>query len=140
MDQAERIEHFYKQLYQNEFIRTHAFERYRFGNQEFFACASTLKGKNGREITVSFNIHDDYPDEVELVMQFLNQCSLEQLRIVGEDIAKTTGKDINVYEEPDCISMVSYFDIDDVEGVIQMFMLTLERITKVVFFVIKPEN
>lgn len=140
MDQAERIEWFYRELYQNEFIRTHGFERYRFGVNEFFACASTIRSKNGREITVSFNVHDEYPDEAELVMQFLNKTSLEQLRIVGEEVAKKTGKDINVYEEPECISMVSIFDIEDVDGIIQMFLFTLERVSKVVFFVVNPEK
>ena len=69
MNQVERIEHFYRELYRDDFILTHGFQRFRFGTQEFYACASTLRSKSGREITVSFNIHDEAPDEAELVIQ-----------------------------------------------------------------------
>ncbi len=140
MDQIQRIEDFYRKLYQDDFILTHGFERYRFGAKEFYACASTLRSKSGREITVSFNIHDEEPDEAELVIQLLNQSSLEQIRIIGSGISQKMHKEISVYDEPGCISMVSYYDIDDVDGIIEMLKTTLEEVSKVVFFVLNPED
>ncbi len=136
MNQLERIENFYRELYRDDFILTHGFERYRFGNQEFYACASTLRSKSGREITVSFNIHDEDPDEAELVVQLLNKSSLEQIKTIGTLISQKLHKDISIYEEPDCISMVSYFDIEDVSGIIEMFKTTLEEVNKVVLFTV----
>ena len=137
MNQVERIENFYKELYQDDFIASHGFERFRFGSQEFFACASTLRSKSGREITCSFNIHDEEPDEAELVIQLLNRSSMEQIKVIGEKLAKELGKDINVYEEPECISMVTYYPIEDVPGIIKMLKRTLEEVNKVLFFVVK---
>lgn len=137
MNQVERIENFYKELYQDDFIASHGFERFRFGSQEFFACASTLRSKSGREITCSFNIHDEEPDEAELVIQLLNRSSMEQIKVIGEKLAKELGKDINVYEEPECISMVTYYPIEDVLGIIKMLKRTLEEVNKVLFFVVK---
>lgn len=140
MRQEDRINDFYSKLNQDEFIRTHSFEKYRFGNQEFYAFAATLKSKSGREITCSFNIHDEEPDEVELVMQFLNKSSLEQIRTIAEQIASDLVKDINIYNEPNCVSMVSYFDIEDVEGVLNMLKVTLKQVNKVMFFLLNPED
>ena len=140
MNQLERIEHFYRELYRDDFILTHGFQRLRFGTQEFYACASTLRSKSGREITVSFNIHDEAPDEAELVIQLLNKSSMEQIKTVGNMIAQKLHKEIKIYEEPGCISMVSYYDIEDVPGIIEMFKTTLEEINKVVFFTVKLDN
>lgn len=137
MNQVERIENFYKELYQDDFIASHGFERFRFGSQEFFACASTLRSKSGREITCSFNIHDEEPDEAELVIQLLNRSSTEQVKVIGEKLAKELGKDINVYEEPECISMVTYYPIEDVPGIIKMLKRTLEEVNKVLLFIVK---
>lgn len=137
MNQVERIEKFYKELYQDDFIASHGFERFRFGSQEFFACASTLRSKSGREITCSFNIHDEEPDEAELVIQLLNRSSTEQVKVIGEKLAKELGKDINVYEEPECISMVTYYPIEDVPGIIKMLKRTLEEVNKVLLFIVK---
>lgn len=137
MNQVERIENFYKELYQDDFIASHGFERFRFGSQEFFACASTLRSKSGREITCSFNIHDEEPDEAELVIQLLNRSSIEQVKVIGEKLAKELGKDINVYEEPECISMVTYYPIEDVPGIIKMLKRTLEEVNKVLLFIVK---
>ena len=139
MTQAERIDDFYRKLYEFEFIRTHGFERYRFGSDEFFACASTLRSKSGRRITVSFNIHDEEPDEVELVLQFLNKSSLEQIRTVCEKVAIEEGTDINLYEEPDCISATAYFDIEDVDGPVSMMTNILDKVSKVVLFMINND-
>lgn len=137
MNQVERIENFYKELYQDDFIASHGFERFRFGSQEFFACASTLRSKSGREITCSFNIHDEEPDEAELVIQLLNRSSTEQVKVIGEKLAKELCKDINVYEEPECISMVTYYPIEDVPGIIKMLKRTLEEVNKVLLFIVK---
>ena len=137
MNQVERIENFYKELYQDDFIASHGFERFRFGSQEFFACASTLRSKSGREITCSFNIHDEEPDEAELVIQLLNRSSTEQVKVIGEKLAKELGKDINIYEEPECISMVTYYPIEDVPGIIKMLKRTLEEVNKVLLFIVK---
>lgn len=137
MNQVERINNFYKELYNDEFIASHGFERYRFGSQEFYSCASTLRSKSGREVTVAFNIHDEEPDQAELVMQFINKCSLEQLRVVGEKIAQKLKKDINVYEEPECISLVCYYPIEEVDSTIEMMKVTLEEVNNVVMFVVK---
>ncbi len=138
MDQEDKIEDFYRKLYDDEFILTHDFQRMFFGEQEFFACASTLKSRQGREITVSFNVHCEAKDEVELVIQLLNQTSLEQIKIVGTKISQKMHKDISVYEEPGCISMVSYHSIDDIDEIIEMFKVTLEEVNKVLFFVVNP--
>ena len=137
MTQAERIDDFYRKLFESEFIRTHGFERFRFGSDEFFACASTLRSKDGREITVSFNIHDEEPDEVELVMQFLNKSSLEQIRTICEQIAIKEGTDISLYQEPGCISATAYFDIEDVDGPLSMMLNILDWVSKVVLFMVK---
>ncbi len=136
MTQIERIENFYRDLYRDDFILTHGFERFRFGIEEFYACASTLRSRSGRDVTVSFNLHDETPDEAELVVQLLNKCSLEQIKTIGTVISQKLHKDISIYEEPDCISMVSYFDIEDVSGIIEMFKTTLEEINKVVLFTV----
>ncbi len=136
MRQIERIENFYRELYQDDYILTHGFERYRFDNNEFYALASTLRSKSGREITVSFNIHDEEPDEAELVIQLLNRSSLEQIKVLGEVISRKLKKDISIYDEPGCISMVSYFDIEDVSGIIEMFKTTLAEVNKVILFTV----
>lgn len=137
MNQADRIDDFYRKLYQDDFILKKGFERYRFGAQEFYACAATLVSKAGREITASFNIHDEAPDEVELVVQLLNKSSLEQVKTVAGIIAKKIQRDVMVYDEPECISMVSYYDIDEVKEVTEAFKISLEEVNKVVMFIIK---
>ena len=136
MNKIDRIENFYRKLYSDDFILTHGFERFRFEEQKMYACASTLKSRSGREITISFNIHDEEPDEAELVIQFLNKSSVTQLRKVGEELAERFHKDINIYEEPECISMVSYFDIEDAEGIILMFKAVLEEVDRSVLFTV----
>ncbi len=47
---------------------------------------------------------------------------------------------ISVCDEPGCISMVSYSDIEDVDGIIDMSKTTLEELNKVVSFVKKQEK
>ena len=36
--------------------------------------------------------------------------------------------------------MVSYYDIEDIDGILEMFKTTLEEINKVVFFTVKLDN
>lgn len=127
---------FYNQLLRNSFINSHGFELYRFPSQGFIALASSLRSKSGRDITVSFNIHDDESDIVELVIQLHNKCSLEQVKTVGSIVAQKTHTDIHLYPESDCISLVSYYDIRDISGPINTFTTALEEINKVVMFVI----
>lgn len=139
MNQEQRIENCYREIFNDDFINTHGFERYRFGAQEFFAAASTLRSKSGREITVSFNIHDEQPDELELVMQFLNKSSLEQIKTIAESIAIDCRNEINIYEETNCISLVSYFALEEVDRAIEMMKVILERVNKVVLFVLNND-
>ncbi len=139
MSQIEQIDKFYKELCKDEFIKTKGFERFRFGTNEFYALASTLKAKNGRELTVSFNIHDEAPEMVELVVQCLNHTTMEQIRIVGKKVCDKLGGEINAYEEPGCISMVSYFLLEDINGVMLMFRTILEELGQVSVFMMYNE-
>lgn len=134
MSSLDRINDFYQELYKYDFIKTRGFELYRFEEYGFFALASSLKTHAGRELTVSFNIHDNFPDQVELVIQCMNQTTLEQLHIIGTKVCEELKRDMSLYQEPGCISMVSYFDIEDITGIMQMFKTLLEEIGKVSVF------
>lgn len=134
MSALDRVNDFYQELYKDEFIRTREFERFRFGGYDFYALASSLKTQTGRELTISFNIHDNSPEQVELVIQCMNQTTLEQLRIVGAKVCENLKRDMSLYQEPGCISMVSYFDIEDIAGVMEMFKALLEELSKVSVF------
>ncbi len=138
MSTLDRVNDFYQELYKDEFIRTRGFERFRFGAYDFYALASSLKTHTGRELTVSFNIHDNSPDLVELVIQCMNQTSMEQLRIVCTKVCEELKRDMSLYQEPGCISMVSYFDIEDITGIMEMFKTLLEEIGKVSVFMLYP--
>ena len=139
MSQIERINNFYNELCKDDFIKTKGFSRFRFGTNEFYALASTLKTKNGREITVSFNIHDEAPEMVELVVQCLNHTTMEQVRIVGKKVCDKLNGEINDYQETGCISMVSYFLIEDISGVMLMFKTILEELGNVSVFMMYSE-
>ena len=71
------------------------------------------------------------------MMQFLNKSSLEQIRTVCEQIVMEEGTDISLYQEPGCISATAYFDIEDVDGPLSMMLNILEKVSKVVLFIIK---
>lgn len=126
----------FSQLHKYEFIRKHGFEGYLFSKEGFFACASTLQCKNGRKITASFNIHQENPEEIELVMQFPNKASLEQIRVIYEQLSRELSKTINIYEESDCISAVSYYRTTDLNAAVDMLQNTLKKIKSVTFYII----
>ena len=136
MNALTKAKSYYSKLITNDFIQKFGFEMFRFEKCGFFAFATSLKSKRGRDITVSFNIHDDESDIVELVIQLHNKCSLEQVKTVGSIVAHKVHTDIHLYQEPDCISLVSYYDIRDTFGPINAFTTALEEINKVVMFVI----
>lgn len=140
MNNLQHIQNFYRNLYKDDFIGSHGFELYRIDGQDFYACASTLKSKAGRQMTCSFNIHDGEPEEVELVIQLLNKSSLEQIKVVGEKLSHILNHEINVYDEEECISLVLYYSIHDIEEVIHAFKIMLEEINKVVFFILSPDD
>ena len=91
-------------------------------------------------MTCSFNIHDGEPEEVELVIQLLNKSSLEQIKVVGEKLSHILNHEINVYDEEECISLVLYYSIHDIEEVIHAFKIMLEEINKVVFIILSPDD
>lgn len=121
-----KTEEFYSQLYQVPFIADHHFECFRFKKQEFTAFATTLISKKDQKITCSFNIYDEYPDIVEIDMQFFNKCTLETLKIIGDKVAKKFNKNIKVVENESCIEYLIYYHLSEIEDVLDVFFTILD--------------
>lgn len=124
-------------LLENDFLATHGFEIFRFDELGFSALASTLISKTGKEITVAFNIHDDEPNQVELVIQIMNTCSLAQIKIIGQKIGQETTRDIDIYKDPKCISMVSYYELDELSSALEMMECSLLQLNSVAICIVE---
>ena len=136
MSISNELKCFYGPLYMYKFISSKGFTMVRFDEEGFDACAATLKDSNGCKITVSFNIHDEEPDECELVIQLHNRCSIEQLKSLAGKIAEDKGQRIDLYDEPDVISLVTYYDLTQKDEPIDMMKVLLDGINKNIFFLV----
>lgn len=121
------VEHFYNEIKNDDFISSHEFTMHRFDDSGFFAYASTLSLNTGRLITVAFIVHDKTPELSELTIQLHNMTTAEQIKVVGNKIAMNMKANFNVFLDSanKCITMVSYFDINDVTGILNMMRTLL---------------
>ena len=121
------VEHFYNEIKNDDFISSHEFTMHRFDDCGFFAYASTLSLNTGRLITVAFIVHDKTPELAELTIQLHNMTTTEQIKVVGNKIAMNMKANFNVFLDSSnkCITMVSYFDISDVTGILNMMRTLL---------------
>lgn len=118
------------------FMRRRKFEKYRFEESGFYCLGATIQNEKGYELTIAFNISDDDPGHLELCINFLNRVSKEQIRTIGNKVAIQDGRKIILYEEPDCISLVSYFSVDETDIAVHIMLDILDEIDKVLLFVV----
>lgn len=132
------VDKVFQDIYNTDrFIQTKGFRKYRFDDSNFYCLGTTVRSSNGYELTIAFNILDDKPDTLELCINFLNRCSLEQIRTIGDKIAIEEQRKILLYEEPDCITLVSYFSLAETKEAVRMMFSILNATDKVLMFVVK---
>lgn len=122
-------------LLENDFIATHGFEEHRIEELGLSALASKLIFNSGKEVTVAFNIYDDEPNQVELVIQIMNKYS--QIKISAPPIVEETTKDIDIYKDPRCISMVSYYNLYELNNALETMECVILHLDSVALCIVE---
>ena len=136
MDSVRKIYSFFDKLERDEFIKDRGFQKIRVGEEEMFALAASLRSKRGCEVTVSFNIHDDEPNECEMAIRLHNRCSIEQLKKAAGDIAIEKHREIGIYEDNPELVLASWYNLDESNEALDMMKSLLSVINKKVMIMV----